>query len=122
MPTTETTPSNSLFSRLHELEQETDYEFVNELIDIYINETPKQIQAIRAALSAKAFSELMISAHTLKGSSLNLGAKQLGALCLKLEEIGRAGKSIPEGTSVAEIAHEYENVKTMLQAYKQNKQ
>ncbi|MGD0037030.1 MAG: Hpt domain-containing protein [Bacteroidota bacterium] len=122
MPTTDTTPLNPLLTRLQELEQETDSEFVIELIDIYMNETPKQIQAIAAALTAQASAPLMIAAHTLKGSSLNLGAKQLGALCLKLEELGRAGKSIPEGNNIAEIENEYENVKTMLLAFKQSKQ
>jgi len=122
MPTTDTTPSNPLLARLLELERETDSEFVIELIDIYINETPKQIQAIAAALTTQTFAPLMIAAHTLKGSSLNLGAKQLGALCLKLEEIGRAGKSIPENCSIAEIENEYENVKTMLLAFKHSKQ
>jgi histidine phosphotransfer protein HptB len=122
MPTTDTESSNPLFTRLQELKLETDSEFVNELIDIYLIETPKQIQAITAALTAQIFPALMIAAHTLKGSSLNLGAKQLGTLCLKLEELGRAGKSIPENTSTAEIEKEYENVKTMLLAYKQNRQ
>jgi HPt (histidine-containing phosphotransfer) domain-containing protein len=122
MPTTDATPSNSLLTRLQELEQETDSEFVIELIDIYISETPKQIQAIAAALTTQTFASLMIAAHTLKGSSLNLGAKQLGALCLKLEELGRAGNSIPEGTGMVEIENEYENVKTTLLAFKQSKQ
>ena len=121
MPPTDTTPSNPLHTRLQELEQETDSEFVIELIDIYMNETPKQIQAIATALTTQAFAQLMIAAHTLKGSSLNLGARQLGALCLKLEELGRAGKPIPEGTSTSEIEKEYENVKTMLLEFKQSK-
>ncbi len=122
MPTTDTTPSNPLLARLQELEQETDPEFVIELIDIYINETPKQIQAIAAALATQTSATFMIAAHTLKGSSLNLGAKQLGALCLKLEELGRAGKSIPENNCIAEIENEYENVKTMLLAFKNTRQ
>jgi HPt (histidine-containing phosphotransfer) domain-containing protein len=121
MPLTDITPSNPLLSRLQELVEETDFEFVIELIDIYLNEAPKQIQAIAAALTARACPALMIIAHTLKGSSLNLGARQLGALCLKLEELGRAGKSIPEGTGTAEIESEYENVKKTLLAFKQGK-
>ena len=121
MSTTDATPSNPLHTRLQELEQETDSEFVVELIDIYMNETPKQIQAIATALTTQAFAQLMIAAHTLKGSSLNLGAKQLGALCLKLEELGRAGKSIPEGNNIAEIENEYENVKAMLLGFKHSK-
>ena len=121
MPITDQTLSNPLLHRLQELEQETDFEFVSELIDIYVTEAPKQIQAMTAALIAQTFPTLMITAHTLKGSSLNLGARQLGALCLKLEELGRAGKPIPEGTSTSEIEKEYENVKTMLLEFKQSK-
>lgn len=122
MPTSDTTPSNPLFTRLHELEQETDPEFVIELIDIYVKETPKQIQAIAAALTTQNFPALVIAAHTLKGSSLNLGAKPLGALCMKLEEIARAGKSIPENNYLADIESEFENVKTMLLAFDPDKQ
>jgi histidine phosphotransfer protein HptB len=121
MPTAETTPSNPLYTRLHELEQETDLEFVIELIDIYIDETPKQIQAIDAALTSHVFPSLTITAHTLKGSSLNLGAKQLGALCQKLEEMGRAGKCFPESNCIAEIEKEFENVKTILLEFKESK-
>jgi HPt (histidine-containing phosphotransfer) domain-containing protein len=122
MPITDSTPSNPLLTRLHELERETDSDFVVELIDIYLTETPKQIQAISTALSTEAFQTLMIAAHTLKGSSLNLGAKQLGALCMKFEEIGRIGKSIPESSSTAEIDKEFETVKAMLLDFKQGKQ
>ena len=121
MPTADTASSNPLLTRLEELEQETDFEFVIELIDIYLMETPKQIQAIASALATQSLPSLMIAAHTLKGSSLNLGAKQLGALCLKIEEIGRSGKSIPDGTTSTEIENEYENVKKMLLGFKQNK-
>jgi two-component system, sensor histidine kinase and response regulator len=119
MSTSDTTSSNPLLTRLQELEQETDSEFVIELIDIYLNESPKHLQTITTALAGQNFPALMIAAHTLKGSSLNLGAKHLGACCLKLEEIGRSAKSVPENTSTAEIEKEFENVKTILLAYKQ---
>jgi HPt (histidine-containing phosphotransfer) domain-containing protein len=122
MPTADPLQSNPLYTRLEELTRETDSEFVIELIDIYLAETPKQIQTIASSLTTLSFPSLMITAHTLKGSSLNLGAKQLGALCLKLEELGRAGKTIPENTSAAEIEVEFENVKSMLLAFKQNHQ
>ena len=122
MSTADSLPSNPLLTRLEELKRETDSEFVIELIDIYLAETPKQIQTIASSLTAQSFPSLMITAHTLKGSSLNLGAKQLGALCLKLEELGRAGKPIPGNTNAAEIEVEFENVKSMLITYKQNHQ
>jgi HPt (histidine-containing phosphotransfer) domain-containing protein len=121
MPVIDAAPSDPLEARLHELEQETDYEFVIELIDIFLDETPKQIQAIGTALTAQSLPSLMIAAHTLKGSSLNLGAKHFGELCLKLEEIGRAGKSIPDGTGISELENEYEQVKAALVTYKKRK-
>ena len=98
MPTTDSASDNPLLSRLQELVQETDFEFVIELVDIYLNETPLQIQTMIKALDAQDHHMLTIAAHTLKGSSLNLGAKQLGAFCFKLEELGRSG--IPISTSI----------------------
>jgi HPt (histidine-containing phosphotransfer) domain-containing protein len=113
---------NPLLLRLRELKQETDFEFVLELIEIYLNETPKQIQTMSVALDANDPPALAIIAHKLKGSSMNLGAEQLGAFCLKLEELGRSGKPIPEGTSTREIEVEFEQIKILLQEFKQSAQ
>jgi HPt (histidine-containing phosphotransfer) domain-containing protein len=73
-------------------------------------------------LDSQDYQVLNIAAHTLKGSSLNLGAKKLGAACLKLEEIARSRKPIPTGTNTKEIEIEFEQAKTMLLAYKTAKQ
>jgi HPt (histidine-containing phosphotransfer) domain-containing protein len=122
MSPTENTSDNPLLTRLQELVQETDFDFVVELIDIYLTETPAQIQIIAKALSSQDYHALNIAAHTLKGSSLNLGAKTLGAACLKLEEIARSGKAIPTGTNTKEIENEFEQAKIMLLAFKTSKQ
>jgi histidine phosphotransfer protein HptB len=118
MPLIVDAPSNPLLKRLRELEQETDFEFVLELIDIYLSEGPKQIQAISSAVESRNLQSLMVTAHTLKGSSLNLGATDLGALCLKLELIGREAQTIPSGTNTSEIEQEFERVKLQLQQFK----
>jgi HPt (histidine-containing phosphotransfer) domain-containing protein len=102
--------------------QETDFEFVIELIDIYLNETPTQIQTIVKALDTQDHHMLTIAAHTLKGSSLNLGAKQLGAACFKLEELGRSGSPISASMNINEIQSEFEQVKAILLTFKQSKQ
>ena len=112
---------NSILARLKELEDETDYEFVVELIDIYLIETPKQIASIAAAINARNSSALTIAAHTLKGSSLNLGAKTLGALCLKLEELGRSNLPITANTSTKAVEDEFQNVTVELTNFKKNK-
>jgi HPt (histidine-containing phosphotransfer) domain-containing protein len=122
MPTTDNTSQNPLLTRLKELVQETDFEFVVELIDIYLTEAPIQIQTIAKAIASEDYQVLNIAAHTLKGSSLNLGAKTFGAACLKLEEIGRSRKPIPAGTNTKELENEFEQAKTMLLAFKNAKQ
>ena len=122
MPTTENTSDNPLLTRLQELVQETDFEFVIELVDIYLNETPTQIQTIVKALDTQNHHMLTIAAHTLKGSSLNLGAKQLGAACFRLEELGRSGKPILASINTKEIESEFEQVKAILLPFKLNKQ
>jgi len=121
MPTTENTSDNPLLTRLQELVQETDFEFVIELVDIYLNETPTQIQTIVKALDTQNHHMLTIAAHTLKGSSLNLGAKQLGAACFKLEELGRSGIPISASINTKEIEGEFEQVKAILLTFKQSK-
>ena len=122
MPTIDNTSDNPLLIRLKELVQETDFEFVIELIDIYLNETPTQIQTIVKALDTQDHHMLTIAAHTLKGSSLNLGAKQLGAACFKLEELGRSGIPISADINAKEIESEFEQAKTVLLKFKQSKQ
>jgi HPt (histidine-containing phosphotransfer) domain-containing protein len=111
---------NPILSRMQEVKRETDSEFVLELIDIYIKETPEQIQKIAAALRSKDMPALVTVAHKLKGSSLNIGAVQLAAVCLKLEESGRTGKMIPSDTAEEEIKAGFEEVKTVLLEYKRN--
>lgn len=122
MPTTDNTSENPLLTRLQELVQETDFEFVIELVDIYLNETPTQIQTMVKALDTQDHHMLTIAAHTLKGSSLNLGAKQLGAACFKLEELGRSGIPISASINTKEIESEFEQVKAILLTFKQGKQ
>jgi HPt (histidine-containing phosphotransfer) domain-containing protein len=122
MPTINNTSDNPLLTRLQELVQETDFEFVIELVDIYLNETPTQIQTMVKALDTQDHHMLTIAAHTLKGSSLNLGAKQLGAACFKLEELGRSGMPISVSINTKDIESEFEQAKAILLTFKQSKQ
>ena len=62
-----------------------------ELIQLYLEEAPNQIAEIRqlfASGNAKAMGE---AAHSLKGSSLNLGANDLANICKQIELKGKRG-------------------------------
>jgi HPt (histidine-containing phosphotransfer) domain-containing protein len=110
----------SLQQRLTELQNETDVEFVCELIDIYMAEVPKMVQAIHDAISKKDFVALKSTAHALKGSSLNLGAKRIGELCLELEMAGRAGELLPPMTKIDELQKEIETLSNSFTEFKKN--
>jgi len=121
MANTDLTSDESLMQRLGELEQETDAEFVLELVDIFLSESPKLIEAIAASLHTQDYPNLKVSAHTLKGSSLNIGAKNLGTLCLGMEQLGRNAQPIPPGTSTNDIEAEFTHLKEVLAGYKKSK-
>jgi histidine phosphotransfer protein HptB len=68
-----------------------DPEFVAELVDTYLVDGRRLLDAMRAAADAGSAESLVRPAHTLKGNSLNLGAARLGELGRELEMLARAG-------------------------------
>jgi two-component system sensor histidine kinase/response regulator len=65
--------------------------FVDELVDEYLADAPRQAAAVRAALDAGDPAGLVRPAHTLKGTSLNLGGVRVAEVARSIEERGRAG-------------------------------
>jgi HPt (histidine-containing phosphotransfer) domain-containing protein len=68
-----------------------DQAFVDELVDTYLEEGDNLVDALGAAAAAGSVEELIRPAHSLKSSSLNVGALELGELCRSLEEDARPG-------------------------------
>jgi signal transduction histidine kinase/CheY-like chemotaxis protein/HPt (histidine-containing phosphotransfer) domain-containing protein len=60
---------------------------LNELIDLFLEHSPERIQDARRAFDAKDGKLLKHAVHTLKGSSQNLGALQVGKVCREIEEL-----------------------------------
>lgn len=89
---------------------------VEELTDCYLEEAPKLLQAMSAALNQGNLKALQQAAHTLKSSSADQGAMILVERCQELEALGRSGGLVGVAGKVAEVKTEYERVKTALQA------
>lgn len=58
---------------------------INEIVDVYIEDVPSQIQAIKECIKQKDTDLLKRLAHTLKGASANIGANTLLSLSLQME-------------------------------------
>ncbi len=112
---------NDILQRLNELRRETDRECVLELIDIFCEEAPRLIRGMTAAIQSGDGRSLAATAHTLKGSSLNLGAHRMGMLCLNLENLGRSGAVPSSSDDVKEITKEFEQIRSMFQLFRQEK-
>jgi len=80
------------FDRQFLLEQlDGDEEVVKEILNLYLEKTPEQISAVSEAVMKKDASLIRSSAHSLKGSSGNVGAVKLSQTAQKMEMIGKEG-------------------------------
>jgi len=68
-----------------------DISFLQEIVDLFSEDSPKLLAGIRAAIAASDRQALERAAHTLKGSVSNFGAERARAAALQLEMLGRTG-------------------------------
>jgi two-component system sensor histidine kinase/response regulator len=68
-----------------------DRNFMARLVDIFLDELPGRLQAIRAAAAGADATALFDAAHALKGAALNLAAREVAEASQVLEALGREG-------------------------------
>ncbi|NER39480.1 MAG: response regulator [Oscillatoria sp. SIO1A7] len=93
-------------------------EFLAELIDAYLEDSPSLLQQMREAIAPENFEAMKAAAHSLKSSSASMGAIALSKLCQQLENAAKLPyvSTIDALAMVSEIESEYERVKLALQA------
>ncbi len=85
-----------------------------DVIDSFFTETPLYLEALRQAATDNEITTLEPLAHTLRGSSGNLGALRLADLCHDLVAQCRAGTLDDALEQVERIATEYDHVQAVL--------
>lgn len=97
----------SMLLSLEAAQVEGEPDIIVELIDLYLEETPRRVAAVRRALEQGEVSALRGAAHCLRGSSASLGARRLAALCDELE--GLSGDDLArEGSALlTRLLHEF---------------
>jgi len=68
-----------------ELKQISGVDFINELIDAFLEDAPQMIQSMRSALDAREVDSFRRNAHSLKSNAYTFGATELGTLARELE-------------------------------------
>ncbi len=86
------------------------------LITTYLEDVTTRLPQLKAALASQNCEDLRHGAHSLKGSSSNLGASPLAELCLKVEMLAKDGSVEGVESLLAQIETEFQQVKLQLEA------
>jgi signal transduction histidine kinase/DNA-binding response OmpR family regulator/HPt (histidine-containing phosphotransfer) domain-containing protein len=87
---------------------------LNELIDIYLEDAPGMMTAIREAAEGADAKALEQSAHGLKGCSANLGLALLAKVCFELEDAGKKGSTQGSAEVISRLEAHYEHIVGLL--------
>ncbi len=91
---------------LEELRQrlDNDEELVAEIVELFLDDTPRQIAALEDALARADGEVVRERAHTLKGTAANMGATELRETAGRMEEAARDGR-LGEATELVDSIH-----------------
>jgi histidine phosphotransfer protein HptB len=73
----------------NELKQMSGEDYINELIDAFLDDAPNMIASMRTAVAAQDVESFRRNAHSLKSNANTFGAMELGALAKELELMAR---------------------------------
>lgn len=89
---------------------------LQEIIDTYLEDTPKLLQAIALALAKQDAIELKQSLHTLQVTSTHIGAVVLCEICQTLDPMQPPTATATQQDWLAQLETEYQKVAVALQA------
>ncbi len=108
----------SILNEFKELMGEDGPQEVQELVNLYLEDAPVQLQSMRTSQAAGDLEVLKRAAHSFKSSCGNIGALGLQSLCLELEQkaaSGDGGRDSEQLITRAEAA--FFDVQAALNAY-----
>jgi HPt (histidine-containing phosphotransfer) domain-containing protein len=89
-------------------------EFLREITGIFLEDTPLRIAELEQSLAAGDIAKFTRAAHSIKGSSANLGALTLRAVAEKIEHQARSGGVTDAAKYVGEIKTEFARAQEAL--------
>lgn len=107
------------FDHLCELQDDDDPDFIRDLIDLFLVETPRRIGEMYAARLAQDVRTLAQIAHTVKGAAANFGARAVQTRCHQIEALARAGKLAEVDDLLSGLEKEHARLAEVLEKQKQ---
>lgn len=85
------------------------------LIRTYINDSSERLEALRHAMACGDQDAFAKTAHSFKGSSMNIGAARLGELCMQAEQAGKDCQLEQAASLLPGLEAEFEMVRAMME-------
>lgn len=101
-----------------ELKQMSGDDFINELIDTFLEDAPKMIAEIKSALDSNDADTFRRAAHSMKSNAATFGATDLSALAKELEMLGKENKLNETGDKLKSMEDAYASVRQELEDLK----
>ena len=95
-------------STFEELKQMSGADFINELVDTFLDEAPKLIDELKSALLSNDTDTFRRAAHSLKSNGATFGAQQLSELAKQLEMLAKENKLGATGDRLEALRQAYE--------------
>jgi len=97
-----------------ELKQMSGDDFINELIDTFLEDAPKMIAEIKSGYASNNVEVFRRAAHSMKSNAATFGASQLAALAKELEMLGKENKLQETGDRLKSLEEAYDSVRSEL--------
>ena len=78
---TPVTLDHSVLRSFHALCADDESGVIEELVDVYLDSTPRQLESLRGAIAAHDVPGAVGTLHSMKGSAATIGAVRLAKLC-----------------------------------------
>lgn len=89
--------------------------FLREIIGIFLDDTPARIAELRQSMASGDRDQFTRAAHSIKGSSSNLGAIQLRAISSELEQRGKTEGIAGLATRVDDLDQSFSEARLALE-------
>lgn len=98
-----------------ELKQLSGADFINELIDAFLDDAPNMIHEMETALAARDVDSFRRNAHSLKSNANTFGATELAGLAKELEMMAREN-NLRVGDRLENLKHALRTAAVELEA------
>ncbi|MDY7022100.1 MAG: Hpt domain-containing protein [Cyanobacteriota bacterium] len=105
----------SVIERFHELFEERADDFIQNMVHVFLEESPKRLVNLATAIATDDVKKMTLEAHTLNGSCGTLGAFQMAKLCQEIEVLGRNQTTEGAFLILDRVNREYKRVNSELE-------